>query len=307
MNFYERQQENRRTTGLLVLVFVALFLCLGFALDTEYTGFQPGGSSVPVITLFALALSLGTSLFAYFGGGRLVMTSLCAEPLRPQNPEHRQLANIVDEMAIAAGVPVPQLFVIPDPSPNALAAGRDPAHAMIGVTEGALQLLDREETQGVIAHEMAHIANRDTLLMTVVTVLLGGIIMLADWGRRSLYLARSDRRRSSPWAGLVVILLIALSPLAARLLAMAVSRQREYLADATAVEFTRNPEGLARALEKIGAETSPLRNASRSTAHLFIASPLKRSSNEREGRLADLLSTHPPISRRIAVLRGMRR
>lgn len=305
MNFYERQQRNRRTTGVLILAFVALFACVGIALDVEYTGFQIGGPSLPLITIFALVSSLGTSFFAYYGGGRLVMTSLCAEPLRPQNPEHRQFANIVGEMAIAAGVPVPQLFVIPDPSPNALAAGRDPVHAMIGVTEGALLLLDREETQGVVAHEMAHIANRDTLLMTVVTVLLGGIIMLADWGRRSLYLARTDRRRSSPWAGLVVLLLIALSPLAARILAMAVSRQREYLADATAVEFTRNPEGLARALEKIAAEPSPLRNASRGTAHLFIASPLKRHSNEREGRLADLLSTHPPISRRVAVLRGM--
>jgi heat shock protein HtpX len=194
--------------------------------------------------------------------------------------------------------------VIPDPAPNALAAGRDPQHAVMAVTQGLLNLLDREETQGVIAHEMAHISNRDTLTMTLVAVLFGGAVMLADWGRRALYLG-SDRRRGNPLIFILVVLLVAITPLFSRVLAMAVSRQREYLADATAVEFTRNPVGLAEALEKIGSATSPLRNATQGTAHLFISNPLRRRVDERQGHLADLLSTHPPVAQRIALLRAM--
>jgi heat shock protein HtpX len=167
-----------------------------------------------------------------------------------------------------------------------------------------LNLLDREETQGVIAHEMAHISNRDTLTMTLVAVLFGGAVMLADWGRRALYLG-SDRRRGNPLIFILVVLLVAITPLFSRVLAMAVSRQREYLADATAVEFTRNPVGLAEALEKIGSATSPLRNATQGTAHLFISNPLRRRVDERQGHLADLLSTHPPVAQRIALLRAM--
>lgn len=305
MNLYERQRQNRRFTTLLIGLFVGLFAVLGFGLDAEVNGFVFDGAQVPVITGLALGFSAAASLLAYYGGSNVVMASLHAEPLDVQQPDHRQLYNIATEMCLASGLPLPQLFVIADPSPNALAAGRDPAHAAIAVTQGALSLLDREETQGVVAHEMAHIANRDTLVMTVIAVLLGGIIMLADWGRRSLYFSRQDRRRSSPWIGLLVLLLIAISPILSRLLAMAVSRQREYLADASAVEFTRNPEGLARALEKIGAAQSPLSTATLGTAHLFIANPLKRASDNREGSLANLLSTHPPISRRIAILRAM--
>lgn len=305
MNLYERQRHNRRSTALLVTLFVAVFVALGLGLDSEFNGFTFDDGQFPIMTVVALAASLVSSLMAFYGGSQVVMASLHAQPLDVQDPEHRQLHNIVTEMSLAAGLPRPQLFVIPDPSPNALAAGRDPAHAAIAVTQGALELLDREETQGVVAHEMAHIANRDTLVMTVIAVLLGGIIMLADWARRSLYLSRQNRRRSSPWVGLVVLLLVGLSPLLSRLLAMAVSRQREYLADASATEFTRNPEGLARALEKIGAAQSPLRSATQGTAHLFIANPLKRNSDEREGAWANLLSTHPPLSRRIAILRGM--
>jgi heat shock protein HtpX len=197
------------------------------------------------------------------------------------------------------------VFVIPDPAPNALAAGRDPEHALMALTEGALALLDREETQGVIAHEMAHIGNRDTLVMTLVTVLLGGVVMMADWARRSLYFSR-QRRGGAPLLLVVpMLVLILVSPLLSRLIAMAVSRQREYLADATAAEFTRNPRGLARALRKIASFRSPLRSATRATAHLFIADPLKRRLDEREGWLANLLSTHPPIAQRIAILEGM--
>lgn len=305
MDFYARQSRNRRQTALLIAGFVLLFTLFGSTLDTAYYGYLSGGAPFPIITAIALTVSLGVSAIAYQCGGSLVLRSLLAEPLRADNSEHRELHNIVTEIALAAGLPRPRVLVIPDPSPNALAIGRDPSHAAIAVTEGALALLNREETQGVVAHEMAHIGNRDTLVMTVVAVLLGGVVMLADWARRNWYFARRRRGSGQVLFGLVVLTLIAVSPLLSRLIAMAVSRQREYLADATAVEFTRNPYGLAAALAKIDASQSPLRAATRGTAHLFIVNPLKRRGEEGEGRWADLFSSHPPIAHRIAILRGM--
>lgn len=302
MDLYAQQNRNRRYTALLVGAFVALFLLLGLTLDATF-GSLPGGA-VPVFTILALITAAVLAVFAYYRGGTMVMHSLLAQPLRPDDAEHRELHNVVTELALACGLPRPQVYVIPDPSPNALAIGRDPAHAAIGVTEGALALLDREETQGVVAHEISHIANRDTLVMTVVAVLFGGVVMLADWGRRSLYFAR--RRRGGPAIlPLLAVLLVVLSPLLSRLLAMAVSRRREYLADATAAELTRNPLGLARALGKIERTASPLRSATQGSAHLFIVNPLRRRVENAEGRWADLLSSHPPIEQRIAVLRGM--
>ncbi len=305
VDFYSRQVANRRRTVLLLVCFLLFFLGLGLGLDALWGGFlSAGGEALPVVTVVALAVAMAMSLGGYFGGGRLVMASLLARPLNLDDPEHRQLHNIVTEMALASGLPQPRLYVVPDSAPNALAAGRDPQHAMLAVTQGLLTLLDREETQGVVAHEMAHIGNRDTLTMTLVAVLLGGAVLLADWARRALFLG-GDRRRGTVLVFLVFIVLVAVTPLLSRLLAMAVSRQREYLADATAAQCTRNPLGLARALEKIGAATSPLRAASRGTAHLFISNPLRRRVDERQGYLADLLSTHPPLTQRIALLRAM--
>jgi heat shock protein HtpX len=305
VDFYTRQGLNRRRTLLLVGGFVLFFLALGFGLDAVWAGFlAPGGEPLPFVTLATGVFAVGISVTGYYGGGRLVMASLHARPLNLEDPEHGQLHNIVTEIALASGLPVPQIFVIPDPAPNALATGRDPQHAMLGVTQGLLNLLDREETQGVVAHEMAHIGNRDTLTMTLVGVLFGGALMLADWARRALFFS-DDRRRGNPLLFLVVIVLVAVTPLLARILAMAVSRQREYLADATAAQFTRNPVGLARALEKIGAATSPLRSATRGTAHLFISNPWPRRVDDKQGYLADLLSTHPPLAQRIAILRAM--
>jgi len=305
MDFYSRQALNRRRTLLVLICFLLFFLALGLGLDTAWGGFlSPHGEPLPFVTLVAVALAVAMSVSAYFGGAQLVMASLCAQPLQLDNPEHRQLFNVVTEMALASGLPQPRLYVIPDPAPNALAAGRDARHAVLAVTQGLLNLLDREETQGVIAHEMAHISNRDTLTMTLVAILFGGAVMLADWARRALFLG-SERRRGNVLAFLVLLLLVAVTPLLSRLLAMAVSRQREYLADATAAQLTRNPLGLAQALEKIGAATSPLKAATRGTAHLFISNPLRRRVDEQRGVLADLLSTHPPLEQRIAILRAM--
>lgn len=305
MNFYELQRRNRRYTALLIGCFVLLFTAVGMGLDVAVAGYRLGGAAFPFLTLVALLASAAITLLGHYRGADWVMASLLAEPLRGDDPEHRELENIATEMAIASGLPRPRVFVIPDPSPNALATGRDPAHAAIAVTAGALALLDREETQGVVAHEMAHIANRDTLVMTTIAVLFGGIVMLADWARRSVYFARERKARAHPLLLVLAVALVLVSPLLSRLLAMAVSRRREYQADATAAEFTRNPEGLARALEKISASPFPLRSATRGTAHLFIVSPLRRRADDRDGAWASLFATHPPLAQRIALLRGM--
>jgi len=304
-DFYSRQTLNRRRTGAIVAGFVVFFLTLGLGIDTVGEGFlDANGERLPVVTLIALAGALAMSFGAYFRGAQLVMVSLHARPLNLDDPAHHQLYNIVTEVALGSGLPQPRIYVIPDQMPNALSTGRDPQHAVIAVTQGLLTLCDREETQGVIAHEMAHIGNRDTLTMTLVGVLFGGAVMLADWARRALYFG-SGRRRGNPLLFLLVVVLIAVTPVLARLLAMAVSRQREYLADATAAQYTRNPLGLARALEKIGAAPSPLQAATRGTAHFFISNPCPRRLDAGNGRLADLLSTHPPLAQRIAILRSM--
>lgn len=269
---------------------------------------MPHGLSFPLATLSALTFATMTTLAAYRFGGSLILNSVGAEKLDRQLPEHRELYNVVTEMALASGCPMPKVFVVFDPAPNAFATGRDPNSASICVTTGLLTLLDREETQGVVAHEMAHIRNNDTLVMMLVSVLLGGVALLADWAQHSF--VRSRHVRGSRGGGHLLIaipllLLVAVSPLISRLLAMAVARQREYLADATAVEFARNPLGLARALEKIRDAGMPFQKATRGTAHLFIVNPLRRRVDERDGGLADLLSTHPPISRRIMLLYQM--
>jgi len=260
-----------------------------------------------VATIFSLAMASVITLSAYYGGSSLILASLGAEKPDGQIPEHRELRNIVTEMALASGSTMPQVYVIYDPAPNALATGTNGKNAAICVTTGLLVLLDREETQGVVAHEMSHIRNEDILLMTLVSVLLGGIAILADLGQRGVYSSHAGRRVGSknPLLFVPLLLLIAFSPLIARLLAMAVSRQREYLADATAAQYTRNPVGLARALEKIRDAGIPFSRATRGTAHLFFANPLRRRLEDREGALADLLMTHPPINRRIELLYRM--
>jgi heat shock protein HtpX len=229
-----------------------------------------------------------------------------AERLDIQIPEHRELHNVVTEMSLASGCRMPRIYVTYDPAPNAFATGRDEQSAAICVTTGLLMLLGREETQGVVAHEMAHIKNNDILVMMLISVLLGGVILLSDWAQRSVFGSRPARRAGGKTLLFIpALLLIVISPLISRMLAMAVSRQREYLADATAVEFTRNPLSLAKALEKIRDAGMPFQKATRGTAHLFFTNPLRRRVDERDGRLADLFSSHPPIARRIMLLYQM--
>lgn len=269
--------------------------------------FTPLGPAFPVATVLSLGFATFSTLTAYYGGSDLILSSLGAQKLNLTLPEHRELQNVVTEMALASGSAMPRTYVIFDPGPNALATGTNEKNAAICVTTGLLTLLDREETQGVIAHEISHIRNEDVLLMTLVSILLGGIAILADWARRGFYSSRTGRHfsKKNPLVFVPLLLLIGFSPLIARLLAMAVSRQREYLADATAAQYTRNPRGLAQALEKIRDAAMPFHKATRGTAHLFFVNPLRRPLNDRDGKLADLLSSHPPIARRIQLLYQM--
>ena len=288
--------------------FILFFLFVGAGIDYVYfDAFTPAGPVFPIATVVSLGFAAFTTLTAYYGGSDIILSSLGAEKLNLQIPEHRELHNVVTEMALASGSTMPRLYVIFDPAPNAMATGTNEKNAAICVTTGLLTLLDREETQGVIAHEISHIRNEDILLMTLVSILLGGIAILADWGRRGFYSSRTGRRLSNknPLIFIPLLILIALSPLVARLLAIAVSRQREYLADATAAQYTRNPAGLAQALEKIRDAAMPFHKATRGTAHLFFVDPLRRSVNESDSKLADLLASHPPIARRIRLLYQM--
>ena len=264
-------------------------------------------TAFPIATILALSFATFSTITAYYGGSHIILSSLGAEKLNLQIPEHRGLHNIVTEMALASGAAMPQVYVIFDPAPNALATGTNEKNSAICVTSGLLALMNREETQGVIAHEIAHIHNDDVLLMTLVTILIGGIAILADWGRRGFYSIRSGRRfgDKNPLVAIPLLVLIALSPLVARLLAMAVSRQREYLADAVGAQYTRNPRGLAGALEKIRNAGMASDEATRGTAQLFFANPRRRRIEDQDGALADLLASHPPIERRIQLLYQM--
>jgi heat shock protein HtpX len=292
---------------------------LGFGFDAFYIG--AGGGLVPIGTLTALGVGSVSSLVGYYNGDRAVLLATAARPLDDVEASAdeagklklRQLANVVDEMAIAAGLPRPNVYVVPDEDPNAFATGRGPGHASIAVTRGLLDALDREELQGVVAHEMSHIRNLDVRLMTIVAALAGAIALLADWARRGMMWGsgprRDDDRRRGGAAAVVFfavwIVAILLAPFVAQLLAMMVSRRREYLADATGAELTRNPIGLARALEKLEESTAPTRAINRGSAHLCIADPLGRQVNLRSGFWPDLFASHPPMAARIAALRAM--
>jgi len=325
MNLYEQQQSNRRKTWLVMLAFVAFFLFLGIGFDTFYIG--AGRGVVPIGSVIALGVGSVSAATSYFSGDRAVLLSTHAQPVEDLAAgagaddalKLRQLQNVVDEMSIASGLPRPKVFVVPDADPNAFATGRDPAHASLAVTRGLLDTLDREELQGVVAHEMSHIRNLDVRVMTIVAALAGAVALLADWARRGMMWgggprrsndrSRSDGGRGGGLAGIIFfavwLIAVLLAPLLAQLLAMMVSRGREYLADASGAELTRNPLGLARALDKIESAATPTVTVNRGTAHLCIADPLGRPMNLREGAWANLFASHPPMASRIAALKEM--
>jgi heat shock protein HtpX len=317
-SFWQLEHTNRRETALLVVVFIILFTALGFGLDFVFGNLRVIDGHLmgaPVLTVIALVIGSVQSLLSYFGGASLVLASVHARPLVADSPKEQIVIDVVNEMALAARMPVPRAYIIDDPAPNAFATGRDPQHSVICVTRGLVDEMDREELQGVIGHEMAHVRDYDIRTMMMIAVLVGGIAMLADFVLRwSLFggfgNSRGDRDNSSggnagALIAIAVFVLAAIAPIFSQLLAMAISRQREYLSDAASVEFTRNPRALLRALERLAQTESPLKNASRGTAHLFIVNPLEGAGNDGEGFFANLLSTHPPLAKRIARLRAL--
>jgi len=305
IDFFEQQRRNRRFTLLLIAGFIGVLGVLGLGLDLSYL--QAG---FPWLTLGALSFGGLDSCVSFFLGDKMILASVAARKPDPAVLKEQQLQNVVQEMSLASGLPIPKIYIINEASPNAFATGRDAAHASVAVTTGLLDTMNREELQGVVAHEIGHIRNRDILTMTIVAALLGAIVLLSDMGRRIMFYGggRGGRRKGSGGAVVLIIVLVlmVLAPLIARLMALAVSRSREYMADAASAEFTRNPVALASALEKISTHyDTVVDKASQGTAHLFIADPLNKAVNKKEGGMAAWLGTHPPIQNRIRVLRQM--
>ena len=302
--FYREIERNRRRSWLLVVAVIVVLGLLGGAIGYA-SGFGWGG------VVMALLLGGAMSVGSYFAGDSLVMaTSGAREIPRGEPPErYRQLVNVVEEMRLAGGLPPPRLWVIDDSAPNAFATGRDPQHASVAVTTGLLDKLDREELQGVIGHEMSHIGNLDIRFTLLVGVLVGSIALLADWFLRFTFWGGGRRGNNDRNGGggaaavifVIAILLAVVAPLIGRLVQAAVSRSRESLADATAVDLTRNPVGLARALRTISDDREVLEIANRATQHLYIVNPIK-SFEERSKSLWD---THPPIGERIRALEAI--
>jgi heat shock protein HtpX len=322
MNLFEQQKSNRRRTWLIMVLFVGFLLLLGAGFDIFVLG--QNGITLPFGALMALGFGSVTAWTGYLHGDRAVLLSAGAVPLdkamgaaaAEDQFKFKQLDNVVEEMAIASGLPKPAAYVIPDPDPNAFATGRDPQHASLAVTRGLLDMLNREQLQGVVGHEMSHIRNYDIRLMTVVAALVGAIVLIADWSARAVrsgFFSSGGRGRRGGKKGnaavlvLLVIWVLALlvAPFVSRLLALAVSRRREYLADASSAELTRNPGALADALERIEFAAPPTIAIKQGSAHLCIADPLGRAVTGREGYWADLLATHPPMVKRISALREM--
>jgi heat shock protein HtpX len=317
-NFRTLEVTNRRETAALVVTFIALFGALGLGLDFVARDFSiVNGQFVgfPVLTIAALVFAGVESIVSFYSGSSLVLLSVHARPLTPDTPRHEMVLDVINEMAIAARMPPPKPYLMDDPSPNAFATGRDPAHAVICVTQGLVDEMDREELQGVIGHEMSHVADYDIRTMMMIAVLVGGIAMLSDFVYRWMFFggfgargrgSNSDRdNQAALLISLAVIILAALAPIFSQLLAMAVSRQREYLADASSVEFTRNPRALLRALEHIAKIESPLKQGTAGTAHLFMVNPREGVRDDDEGFFANLFSTHPPLPKRIARLQAL--
>ncbi len=306
--FYSEESANRRNSIFLALIVVAFLAVFGYVIG-YVIGLGSGNEVAWGIGALAIAVAFGllSALGSYYGGDQLVLASSHAQEIQQQQAP--ELFNVVQEMAIAANVPMPKVYIIDDPSPNAFATGRDPNHSSVAVTTGLLQKMDREELQGVLGHEMSHVRNFDIRFTLIVGVLLGSIALLAQLFLRYTFWfggGRGRNREGGGGGGLGVILLLVgivlaiLAPIFSTLVQMAVSRQREYLADASSVELTRNPHGLERALAKLAMDGESLHSANGATQHLYIVNPLKKL-----GGGSALFSTHPPIVDRINRLRQL--
>jgi len=298
LNIYDAVAANRWRTVALISVFTGLLIALGYVVGEV---FAPGGGVAMVPA--ALGLSGVSATASYFAGDKLVLAQSQARELAAG--EETQLRNIVETLSIGLGIPPPRIYLIDDTAPNAFATGRDPKHASIAVTRGLIDKLDRTELEGVIAHELSHVGNHDIRVMLLVTVLVGTIALLSDWMFRSFAFGGGRRGRDRGGGGgvilIVAIVLAILTPIIAMLIQFAVSRQREYLADASGALLTRYPPGLASALRKIAADKEALEVANKATASLYFANPLKDAPRAMDG----LFDTHPPIAERIRRLEAM--
>jgi heat shock protein HtpX len=312
-NIYEQQVHNRRMTWLVMSAIVILFALLGLGFDYFYLGFFDGNIDIPVATIIITVVSIVFALVSLQDGASMVLRSAQAIPAVPTNPDHRRLLNVVQEISIASGLPAPRVYIIPDDDPNAFATGKDPQHSSIAVTQGLLSILDRDELQGVIAHEMSHVRYYDIRLMTVVAALVGTIVLVSDLAVRGMRFGslsgRGVRSKGKNSLGglflLLWLLTIIFAPLITRLMAMMISRKREFLADASAAELTRNPHALAKALQKLENASAPTAAIKRGIAHLCVVDPLGKKVNEKEGFWAELFATHPPMQKRIMLLKAM--
>ena len=307
-NIYEVQSANKWKSAIIVVLFLMFVFITTYVLSSAYgyySGYRPGG-----IGFFGIALIVSgvSSFFGYFYSDKIVLGISGARPAKPL--EDKLFSQVVENICIGAGIPKPKLYVIEDTAPNAFATGRDPDHAVVCATTGLLSKLDRTELEGVMAHEISHIRNYDIRLMSIVSVMVGLVALLGDWFLRVRFWGGS-RDRGKDEGGLGAIMMIIgiifalLSPIIAQLIQLAISRRREFIADAGSVEITRQPQGLISALEKISADTEPLEAANKATAHLYIVNPFKENSNRAVARMAGLFNTHPPIPERIKLLKSM--
>ena len=298
-SLYTHKASNIRKTWLLFTLFFVIVIGIGWAFSRVY------GS--PGILYFAVIFSVLMSVISYWYSDKIVLRMTKARPVTQENA--RELWNVVENLAITAGLPMPKVYLIDERAPNAFATGRDPKHAVVAVTSGLLERLDRSELEGVIAHELSHIGNRDMLVSTVAVILVGFIAILSDIFLRSMFWRSAGRRRNS--AGglmlLVGIILSILAPISAMLIQLAISRKREFLADASGALLTRYPAGLASALKKIASDPTPLPGATNTNSHLWFDDPFTHGLGGRKtSPLHRLFMTHPPVEERIAALKGMK-
>jgi len=296
MSLYKQKESNIRRTWFLFTIFFIVVIAIGWVFS------QAWGS--PVVLYVAVAFSLIMNFISYWYSDKIVLKISRAKEIKKET--HRELYNIVENLCITAGLPMPRVYLMNESAPNAFATGRDPEHAVIAVTTGLLDILDRSELEGVIAHELSHIGNRDILISTVAVVLVGFVALLSDFFMRSLFwggVGRGRDRGGHPYMILIGIAFAILAPIATTLIQLAISRKREYLADASGALLTRYPEGLANALEKISRDHTPLRVANRATNHLWIAEPKKKVLKQ---KVSHFWMTHPPTEQRVVRLRGMK-
>ena len=325
-NLFAQQESNRKRTTWLVIGFLLFFAWVGFGGDlgfyllTRENGSSAYHHTVPFIGIILTSIAGLICWYSFRKGpARVLWAAGAAELVEAATAEQKQLVNVVEEMAIASGTPLPKIWIVPDPDPNAFATGLDEQRANIAVTDGLLKILSRDELQAVVAHEMAHIKNLDVRLMTLLAAMVGAIALMSDGMGRMLGRGirvggggggggKGGGKKGNQLAIIILVLWVItliIAPIVTRLLAMAVSRKREYLADASAAQFTRNPSALASALEKLDGSAAATRSITKGAAHLCIVDPGERKLSSREGKWADIFASHPPINHRISRLKGM--